>query len=185
MASPILSKAWFNNPVTGLPYTGIFKNYSKSKTKMIRLTNAINYLINTGLLQKGVGPGRHLMSARKETYMKMPPSLVRKDSVKLAALTSININIDTYEYCYYNSVLPTNMGLSEETIKLIVSSDEFVSIAHVFNNDRIHAIMEERVLNNLLQCNIVHGKKQYCIIPASQQINNSKLFFLFNFKLLA
>ncbi len=50
MASAILSKAWLNKAVTGLPYTGIFKTYGKRKTNRIRLTDALNYLINNGLV---------------------------------------------------------------------------------------------------------------------------------------
>ena len=92
MASPILSKAWLNNTITDLPYTGIFKNYVKSKSKTTRLTNAIDYLINTGLIQCGVADKKYLVGARK-TFTKIPPSIIRADKSRLAALESINISI--------------------------------------------------------------------------------------------
>ena len=177
MASPILSKAWFNNPVTGLPYTSIFKNYGKSKAKMIRLANAVNYLINTGLIVKGAGHDRHLVSARKETFMKTPPSIIRGDANKLLALESIDINIDTYEHHYLNSPLPAHTELTEETIKLILSNDEYISIAHLFNDVRIEQEMEHRVSSHTVQHEFVHGKKQYRMVSSSQQMNAGIVLF--------
>lgn len=177
MASPIICKAWLNNVITGLPYTGIFKNYWKSKTKTIRLNDAINYLINTGLIQKGEGTTRHLVVARKETYFKTPPFMIRSDSNKLKALETININIDVYEYNYMKSFLPSNTELTEETIKMILSKDEFISICHLFNNTRIEQEMKRRTSVQLVEQEFVQGKQQYRIASASQQINNGTVFF--------
>ena len=186
MSSPVLSKAWFNNPVTGLPYTGIFKNYGKSQTKIVRLANAVDYLIKTGLIQKGTGQNRHLVAARKETFFKTPPSLVCINPQKVAALESININIDTYEHMYMNSPLATNMELTEETVKMILSDDEYAPIAHLFNDIRIEKEMEHRAMNRMIQYTFVHGTKRYQIVPSSQQtIHGIVLFhpmkFIFHF----
>ncbi|CAF1451835.1 unnamed protein product [Adineta steineri] len=172
MASPILSKAWFSNVLTGLPYTGIFKNYLKSKTKIIRLTDAINYLINTGLVQNGIGDKRHLVGARKETLRKTPPCIIRTDKDKLAALESININIDEYEHIYMNSPLPTNMLLTDETIKLILSDNAYIPVLHLFNDICIEQEMERRIAAHVVQHEFFKGKKQYCIISSSQRVNN-------------
>ncbi|CAF4270628.1 unnamed protein product [Rotaria magnacalcarata] len=81
MASPILLKAWFSNEITGLPFTSIFISYRKSKKKTIRLTNAIDNLIKFGLLKKGIGRDRHIVTARKETYMKVPPATIRSTQI--------------------------------------------------------------------------------------------------------
>ncbi|CAF1480268.1 unnamed protein product, partial [Adineta steineri] len=144
MASPILSKAWFSNVLTGLPYT----------------------------VQNGIGDKRHLVGARKETLMKTPPCIIRTDKDKLAALESININIDEYEHIYMNSPLPTNMLLTDETIKLILSDNAYIPVLHLFNDIRIEQEMERRIAAHVVQHEFFKGKKQYCIISSSQRVNN-------------
>ncbi|CAF4574724.1 unnamed protein product [Rotaria socialis] len=176
MTSPILSKAWFTNPTTGLPYTGIFKNYAKSKSKMIRLTEAINYLVNTDLVQCGTGNKKHLVGARKETFIKIPPCIIRTDQKRLTALKSININIDQYEHIYMHSPLPTNMELTEETIKLILSNDNYIPIVHLFNDIRIEQEMERRVAAYMVHQEFIQGKNQYHIISSSQQIDHNNIY---------
>lgn len=171
MTSPILCKAWLNNVITGLPYTGVFKNYPRSKKKMTRLADAVNYLIDKGLIQHGTGNKKHLVGARKETFLKTPPCLIRTDHNKLLALQSININIDEYEHIYMNSLLPANMELTEETFNLILSNDEYIPIAHLFNDFRIEQEMERRVLAHTIQCEITQGRKQYHTISSSQRID--------------
>ena len=177
MASPILSKAWLNNTITGLPYTGIFKNYVKSKSKTTRLTNAIDHLINTGLIQCGAADKKHLVGAQK-TFMKIPPSIIRADKSRLAALESININIDEYEHIYMNSSLPANMVLTDETIKLILSNDEYIQVAHLFNDVRIEQEMERRVSADIVKYEFIHGKKQYRMDSSSQKLDNGNSVFL-------
>ncbi|CAF1431870.1 unnamed protein product [Rotaria sordida] len=185
MASPILSKAWFNNSITGLPYTGIFKNYAKSKSKMIRLNNALGYLINNSLIQYGTGNKKHLVGARRETFMKTPPSNIRTDKNKLTALELININIDEYEHIYMNSPLPANIQLTEETIKLILSNEEYTPIVHLFNDIRIEQEMEHRIASHTVQQEIIQGKKQYHIVSSSQRVDNDNTYIqnIFEFDL--
>ncbi|CAF5075883.1 unnamed protein product, partial [Rotaria magnacalcarata] len=43
-------------------------------------TNAIDNLIKFGLLKKGIGRDRHIVTARKETYMKVPPATIRSST---------------------------------------------------------------------------------------------------------
>ncbi|CAF4961376.1 unnamed protein product, partial [Rotaria sp. Silwood1] len=62
-----------------------------------RLTDAVDYLINTGLIQRGASQCRHLVSDRKETFLKTSPCVIRADKNSLAAAESININVDEYE----------------------------------------------------------------------------------------
>ncbi|CAF2060486.1 unnamed protein product [Rotaria magnacalcarata] len=92
MASPILLKAWFSNEITGLPFTSIFISYRKSKKKTIRLTNAIDNLIKFGLLKKGIGRDRHIVTARKETYMKVPPATIRSKNINSQDVQGYNTN---------------------------------------------------------------------------------------------
>ncbi|CAF3926473.1 unnamed protein product [Rotaria sp. Silwood1] len=176
MASPILSKAWFNNTITGLPYTGIFKNYTKSKSKMIRLNNALDYLVNNGLIECGTANKKHLVGARRETYMKTPPFNIRTDKNKLTALELININIDEYEHIYMNSPLPANIQLTEETIKLILSNEEYTPIVHLFNDIRVEQEMELRIASHIVQQEIIQGKKQYHIVSSSQRVDNDNSY---------
>lgn len=176
MVSPILSKAWLNNPITGLPYTGIFKNYGKSLTKTSRLTDALNYLINADLIQSGAGNKKHLVGARKETLFKTPPCVIRADQDKLVALQSINIDIDKYEHIYMNSSLPANIELTEDTVKWILSKTEYIPVIHVFNDARIEREMEQRVSDRTIQCEFVRGKKRYSLISPSQRIDNGSVF---------
>jgi hypothetical protein len=177
MTSPIISKAWFNNPITGLPYTGIFKNYAKSKTKITRLTDALNYLIDTDLVQCGAGDKKHLVGARKETFMKTPPCVIRTDKRKLTALESINVDINEYEHIYMTSPLPTNMQITEETIRLILSKDEYIPVVHLFNDIRIEQEMEHQIAAHMVQQEYIQGRKQYHIVPSSQQIDNGIMLF--------
>ena len=177
MTSPILSKAWFNNMITGLPFTGIFKNYPKSKSKIIRLADAINYLINSGLMQNGIGNKKHLVGARKETFMKTPPHVIRIDQDKLSALQSIDINIDEYEHIYMNSSLPANMESTEEAIKLILSNDEYIQVAHLFHNIQIEQEMARRVSAHMIEQEFIHGKKQYRMLSSFQRTDIGIVLF--------
>ncbi|CAF4536116.1 unnamed protein product [Rotaria magnacalcarata] len=134
MASPILLKAWFSNEITGLPFTSIFISYRKWKKKTIRLTNATDNLIKFGLLKKDIGRDRHIVTARKETYMKVPPATIRSSTNMLSYLQSIGINIDTYEHFYLSSPLPTDMQLTEFAVNMIVSNADSIEICHLFND---------------------------------------------------
>ncbi|CAF4753459.1 unnamed protein product, partial [Rotaria magnacalcarata] len=107
---------------------------SKVEEKTIRLTNAIDNLIKFGLLKKGIGRDRHIVTARKETYMKVPPATIRSSTNMLSYLQSIGINIDTYEHFYPSSPLPTDMQLTEFAVNMIVSNADSIEISHLFND---------------------------------------------------
>jgi hypothetical protein len=62
---------------------------------MIKLTKAIDRLIEFDVIQKGIGRERYIITARKETYMKTPPATIRRNANMLSYLQSIGINIDT------------------------------------------------------------------------------------------
>ncbi|CAF2130827.1 unnamed protein product, partial [Rotaria magnacalcarata] len=109
-------------------------SYRKWKKKTIRLTNAIDNLIKFGLLKKGIGRDRHIVTARKETYMKVPPATIRSSTNMLSYLQSIGINIDTYEHFYLSSPLPTDMQLTEFPVNMIVSNADSIEICHLFND---------------------------------------------------
>ncbi|CAF1251304.1 unnamed protein product [Didymodactylos carnosus] len=134
MASPILLKAWFSNEATGLPFTSLFLNYRKSKSKMVRLTNAIQNLIQFRILPKGIGRDRHIVTARKETYMKAPPATMRSNANMLVYLQSIGIDLDEYVHFYLSSPLPTDMKLTEFAVNMILSNDDYIEICHLFND---------------------------------------------------
>ncbi|CAF0904895.1 unnamed protein product [Adineta steineri] len=71
MISPVLLKVWFSNEIIGLPFTEIFVHYQKSKNIMLKLIQAIDELIQFGILKKGVKDNRHVVTARKETYLRV------------------------------------------------------------------------------------------------------------------
>ena len=93
--SPILIKAWFNNEITGLPFTKIFIHYRKSKGKMSKLNQTIHKLIRNVILKKGIQNTRYIVTARKETYFKTSPATIRGNTDMLDYLHSISIDIDT------------------------------------------------------------------------------------------
>ncbi|CAF4569317.1 unnamed protein product, partial [Didymodactylos carnosus] len=129
--------AWFSNEATGLPFTSLFLNYRKSKSKMIRLTNAIDNLIQFRILQKGIGRDRHIVTARKETYMKAPPATIRSNANMLVYLQSIGIDLEEYVHFYLSSPLPADMKLTEFAVNMILSNDDYIEICHLFNDVRI------------------------------------------------
>jgi hypothetical protein len=179
MASPIILKAWFNNVVTGLPFTTLFANYRKSKDKSTRLANAIANLVQIGILQAGIGHNRHIVTARKETYMKVPPIIIRSNTDMLDYLQSIGIDLNSYEHFYLSSPLPANMELTDSTVNMILSDDNYIEICHLFNDARIQKQMEERLSQRLIQYRMVQGRKQYYIPTSSQVIDQRKISLFF------
>ncbi|CAF1415469.1 unnamed protein product [Rotaria magnacalcarata] len=83
---------------------------------------------------KSIGRDRHIVTARKETYMKVPPATIRSSTNMLSYLQSIGINIDTYEHFYPSSPLPTDMQLTEFAVNMIVSNADSIEISHLFND---------------------------------------------------
>ena len=180
MTSPILIKAWFNNPITGLPFTNLFTNYRKSIEKTVKLTQAIEHLVACGLLQKGIKDTRHIVTARKETYLKTSPVTIRQNPNMLNYLQSIGIDIDNYEQVYLTSPLPINMELTACTVDLILSNNDYIEFCHLFNDARIQRHMEELLSKNEVQHRMVFGRKQYYIQSSSQIIQQGNvIFFIF------
>ncbi|CAF1534404.1 unnamed protein product [Adineta ricciae] len=168
MKSPILIKAWFNNEITGLPFTKIFIHYRKSKAKMSKLHQAIDDLVRSGILRKGFQNTRYIVTARKETYLKTSPATIRGNTDMLDYLQSIGINIDTYEHVYLSSSLPMNMELTTFAINSILFNDDYIEYCHLFNDARIQQEMEERLLKHVVEYRMSFGRKQYYIPPSSQ-----------------
>ena len=177
MSSPILLKAWFSNPVTGLQFTSLFRGYRKSKEKHARLMNAIDYLVESNLLTKGIHDSRHIVTARKETYLKTPPAVIRANPNLIAAMKYVGVDIDEYEHAYLSSPLPQNMELTKSTITMIFSTDGFIPVAHLFNDTRIEQEMRRRVALRLLGQRTVHGREQYFLLSSTQQMDNGTLCF--------
>ena len=174
MASPIILTAWFSNFITGLPFTNPFGKYRKSKSKRDRLSGAIRYLINCDLLLEGCSASRHVVSARKETYLKKPPAVIRADPKLLGALESIGVDIDHYEHVYLSSPLPKNLELTETAIETILYDDDYVQAAHLFNNARIEQEMQRRVSSGSLGQRVVHGHNQYFLLSLTQRTGNRR-----------
>ena len=179
MTSPILLKAWFSNEITGLPFTKLFVSYHKSETKALKLTNAINRLVSNGILQKGIKQTRHVVTARKETYIKTSPVTIRHDTSMLDYLQSIGIDIDKYEHTYLSSPLPMNMELTTTAVDLILSNDDYLEFCHLFNDARIQQQMEERLSKHEIQYRMSFGRKQYCALSSSQMVEQGIVGFLF------
>ncbi|CAF1344855.1 unnamed protein product [Rotaria sordida] len=150
MTSPILIKAWFSNEITGLPFTKIFINYRKSKNKMSKLIQAADELVQFGILKKGAKDNRHVVAARKETYLKTSPATIHGNTGMLDYLQSIGVDIDTYEHVYLSSPLPMNMELTTFAINLIISDDDYLEYYHLFNDVRIQNEMEERLSKHMI-----------------------------------
>jgi hypothetical protein len=179
MASPILLKAWFSNPITGLPFTNLFTSYRKSMEKTLKLTQAIDQLIVNGILQKGVKDTRHIVTARKETYLKTSPATIRRNTHMLNYLQSIGVDIDIYEHVYLSSPLPMNMELTTVTVDLILSDNDYLEFCHLFNDIRVQQQMEERLSTNQIQQRMSFGRKQYYMSLSSQMVEQSKVELLF------
>lgn len=165
------------NTVTGLQFTNLFSGYRKSKEKNARLINAIDYLLESNLLTKGIHDSRHIVTARKETYLKTPPGVIRANPKLIAAMKYIGLDIDEYEHFYLSSPLPQNMELTKSTISMIFSTDDFIPVAHLFNGMRIEQEMRRRVALRLLGQRTVHGRDQYFLLSPTQQIDNGILCF--------
>ncbi|CAF4283406.1 unnamed protein product [Rotaria sp. Silwood2] len=175
MTSPILIKAWFSNEITGLPFTKIFIYYRKAKSKMSKLTNAIDELVRYGILQKGVKDNRYVVIARKETYLKTSPATIRRNTRMLNYLQSIGVDIDTYEHTYLSSPLPMNMELTASAVNLIISDDDYLEYCHLFNDVRIQKEMEERWSKHMIQYRMSFGRKQYYMPSLSQVVEEDNL----------
>ncbi|CAF1225115.1 unnamed protein product [Rotaria sordida] len=175
MTSPILVKAWFNNEITGLPFTKIFCNYRKSKSKVSKLIETIDELVQHGILKKGVNDNRHVVAARKETYLKTSPVTIRANNRMLDYLQSIGIDIDTYEHAYLSSPLPMNMELTTFAVNLILSDDDYIEYCHLFNDVHIQNEMGERLSKQMVEYRMVFGQKQYYIPSLSQIVEEDNL----------
>jgi hypothetical protein len=175
MTSPILIKAWFSNEITGLPFTKLFINYRKSKSKMSKLTNAVNELLQFGILQKGVKDNLYVVVARKETYLKTSPSTIRGNTNMLDYLQLIGVDIDTYEHVYLSSPLPMNMELTTFAVNLILSDNDYIEYCHLFNDVRIEKEMEERLSKHMVQHRMSFGRKQYYMPSVSQIVEQGKV----------
>lgn len=180
MTSPILIKAWFNNVITGLPFTTLFTNYRKSTEKTLKLTQAIEQLVAHGLLQKGIKHTRHIVTARKETYLKTSPVTIRQNPNMLDYLQSIGIDIDNYEHVYLISPLPMNMELTSYTVDSILSNNDYIEFCHLFNDARIQRHMEQLLLKNEVQHRMMFGRKQYYVQSSSQIMPQSNITLFFS-----
>lgn len=174
MASPIILTAWFSNFITGLPFTNPFGQHRKSKIKRKRLSDAIRCLIDCDLLLEGFDANRHVISARKQTYLKKTPAAIRANPQLLGALESFCIDIDQYENCYISSPLPKNLELTETAIETILCNDDYVEVAHLFNNAKVEQEMQQRVLSGSLGQRFVHGYNQYFILSSTQRTGNKR-----------
>ncbi|CAF1449530.1 unnamed protein product [Adineta ricciae] len=168
MTSPILVRAWFNNEITGLPFTKTFNNYRKSKGKLPKLNQAISELVQNGILKKGIQNTRHIVGARKETYLKTSPATIRSNIDMLNYLASIDIDIDTYEHVYLSSPLPMIMELTTFATNAILFNDDYIEYCHLFNDARIEKEMEERLSKHMVESRMLFGRKQYYIPLLSQ-----------------
>ncbi|CAF0973081.1 unnamed protein product [Adineta ricciae] len=172
MTSPILVKAWFSNEITGLPFTKTFSNYRKSKNKTAKLIRAVNDLIHHDILRKGFQNTRHIVGARKETYLKASPATIRGNVDMLTYLQSIGVDIDTYEHVYLSSPLPMNMELTTFTVNSILFNDDYVEYCHLFNDARIQKEMEERLSKQVVQYRMSLGRRQYYVPSMSQTVEH-------------
>jgi len=180
MTSPILIKAWFNNEITGLPFTKIFSNYRKSKNKLSKLNQAVDELVQYGILKKGAKDNRHVVTARKETYLKTSPATIRGNTDMLNYLQSIGVDIDTYEHVYLSSPLPMHMELTTFAVNLILFDNDYIEYCHLFNDVRIQKEMEERLSKHMVQYRMSFGHKQYYMPSLTQIVEQSKVKLFLN-----
>ncbi|CAF1344887.1 unnamed protein product [Rotaria sordida] len=65
---------------------------------MSKLIQAADELVQFGILKKGAKDNRHVVAARKETYLKTSPATIHGNTGMLDYLQSIGVDIDTYEH---------------------------------------------------------------------------------------
>lgn len=174
MTSPIIVKARFSNEITGLPFTSLFSNYRKSTEKNLKLNNAIDQLVTHSILIKGIQRERHILTARKETYLKASPATIRSNERMLTYLHSINIDINIYERIYLSSPLPIDMELTPFAVNYLLSNNDFLEYCHLFNNVHIQQQMDERLLKHEVQYRMSFGRRQYYIPSPSHIIGEGK-----------
>jgi hypothetical protein len=103
------------------------------------------------------------MYAKDKSYMKITPSAIRLDLVKLTSLQSFNIPIDDYEMAYRSMILPTTK-LSREGISFVTSHPEFVPYYHLYHQIEMVKSIENMVNKKQIKPVIVNHSTQYEMI---------------------
>lgn len=154
MNSPFISTSWLTNPVTGISYSGCFKNYPNQGKQ------AIDNLVKSGLLKVGF----FLINGKKESYVKVSPLSIRGDPNLLAQLNSYGISIDQYEDGYRTSSLPFKVLLNQNGIETLLTDVNFIPFYHLFiHQSDFHKKVQERINEGMLieQFDINNKKNLY------------------------
>ena len=82
----------------------------------------------------------------------------------LAAMKYVGVDIDQYEHSFLSLPLVKNMEMTKYTITMIHSTDDFIPVAHLFNDAGLEKLMQRHVSARLLEQRTVHGRNQYFLL---------------------
>lgn len=163
MSTPFISQSWFTNVVTGIKYSGSFKNNGEQGKQ------AIDKLVNVGLLT----PGFFIVNGKKESYAKTPPSAIRSNANLLFALNSIGIQLEDYEKLFNEFSLPIKVSLNQNGIDFLFQNLYYAPYYHLFINQAdFKTKLQQKILDGLFKEVNINNNKRYVIV---ENINTSSL----------
>ena len=153
MKTPFLITSWLSTKIGDIEWTGKWnKNVPGGRA-------ILNNLEQAGLLIQG----SFVMYAKDKSYMKVTPSAIRLDLVKLSSLQSFDISIDDYEMAYRSMILPTTTKLSQEGISFLTSCPDFVPYYHLYNQIEMVKLTTDMVNKGKIKPVIVDNFTQYVV----------------------
>lgn len=156
MSTPFISKSWFSNAVTGITYSGVFKNNHQEGKE------ALDKLINMGLLQAGY----FIVNCKKKSYAKTSPNTIRSSSTLSIALNSLGIDIDVYEKSFLQFSLPLKISLNQTGIDLILQDLNYVPLYHLFiNQPDFQVKLKQKIDNRIIREVNIKNNKRYILVP--------------------
>lgn len=154
MTSPFISRSWLNNHITGISYSGCFKNQSNAGKQ------AIDNLLNCGLLTSG----QFLVNSKKDTLAKTSPLMIRSNASLLDNINMLGINIDQYEEAYGSFALPFKINLNRNGIDFILNDTSFIPFYHLFMNQLdFHEHLQQQIAQGLIEEVHVDNKKKFIL----------------------
>lgn len=150
MTSPFISRSWLSNQVTGITYSGCFKNHPAEAKQ------SIDNLLNSGLMKMGA----FLVNGKKESFAKISPSAIRSDPHLLSRLNSYGITIGQYEESFRAFSLPFKILLNQNGIDLILNDVHFVDYYHLFiHQSEFSKQVQQRIEQGLIREVNINSKK--------------------------
>lgn len=158
MSTPFISKSWFSNIITGITYSGLFKNnHAQGK-------EAIDKLVNAGLLKSGY----FIVNCKKKAYVKTPPNTIRSSSTLLLALNSFGIGLDQYENSFNEFSLPHKICLNQNGVDIVLHDPDYVPFYHLFTNQIDFQLkLQPKITNGSIREVNIKNNKRYTIVEST------------------